>query len=132
MLARNEVVAGDLARKYADHPSFAGWYITEEFHDAKYPAGWQEENKRKLLSDYLTRVATFAKSKCNKPVYIAPALWRGMPAEMCGEWFGALLKETENVDYMYLQDLGGRSLVDVRIDLPNYYGYIKKPVKKQE
>jgi hypothetical protein len=25
-----------------------------------------------------------------------------------------------------LQDLGGRSLVDVRIDLPNYYGYIKK------
>jgi hypothetical protein len=126
LLARNEVVAGDLARKYANHPSFAGWYITEEFHDAKYPAGWQEENKRKLLSDYLTRVATFAKSKCNKPVYIAPALWRGMPAEMCGEWFGALLKETENVDYMYLQDLGGRSLVDVRIDLPNYYGYIKK------
>ena len=131
LLARNEVVATDLANKYSNYSSFAGWYITEEFHDAKYPQGWQSESRRKLLADYLTRVATFVKSKCNKPVYIAPALWRGMPAEMCGKWYKDLLSDIKNVDCMLLQDLGGRAqLVDVRIDLPNYYEEISKACKE--
>ncbi|WP_029902445.1 DUF4434 domain-containing protein [Prevotella sp. 10(H)] len=126
LLARNEVVANDLFNKFGSSPAFAGWYITEEFHDAKYPAGWQMETERKLLAQYLQRVAAYVKSLADKPVLIAPALWRGMPADMCGQWFEDLLKDTHDIDYMYLQDLAGRCLVDVRVDLPNYYTHIKK------
>lgn len=127
LLERNKIVINDLAKSFGDKQCFAGWYITEEFHDAKSSTGgWLAEKPRQLLAKYLSNVASYAKSKVDKPVFIAPALWRGMPAKMCGEWFSALLKDTHDIDYMYLQDLGGRGLVDVRIDLPNYYQHIKK------
>lgn len=125
LVQRNEIVARDLANKFGKSPAFAGWYITEEFHDGQY--GWLSETKRNCLADYLTRVATYAKEQCDKPVYIAPALWRGMPAEMCGKWFGDLLKATKNIDCMFLQDCCGRGgIADPRIDLPNYYAQVSQ------
>ena len=125
LVERNKIVARDLANKFGKSPAFAGWYITEEFHDGQY--GWLSEAKRNCLADYLTRVATNSKELCNKPVYIAPALWRGMPAELCGKWFGDLLKATKNIDCMYLQDCCGRGgIADPRIDLPNYYEQVSR------
>ena len=58
------------------------------------------------------------KTKSNKPVSIAPALWRGLPADLCGQWFGRIFKQTPNIDHLYLQDIGGRCLVDFDVDLP--------------
>jgi hypothetical protein len=104
----------------------AGWYITEEFHDGSYPVGWQQEPALSMLADYLQTVAAYVKSKSPKEVCIAPALWRGMPADLCGEWFGKIFARTPDIDVLYLQDIGGRCLVDFDVDLPNWFAEIKK------
>ena len=65
-------------------------------------------------------------SKSDKSVSIAPALWRGMPADICGEWFGRLFAQTPDIDFLYLQDCGGRCLADFDVDLPNWFAEIKK------
>ena len=103
-----------------------GWYITEEFHDGSYPVGWQQEPELAMLAKYLEGVASYIKSKSDKPVAIAPALWRGLPADLCGKWFERLFKRTPSIDNLYLQDIGGRCLVDFDVDLPNWYAEIKK------
>lgn len=125
---RNKIVINDLKQCFADKQSFVGWYITEEFHDAKTDNGaWLVEDARIALARYLEKVASYAKQQLEKEVIIAPALWRGAPADLCAEWFGLLLQEIPSVDIMYLQDCAGRGgWVDVTVDLPNYYSYIKK------
>ncbi len=127
LFARNKVVVDELFDKFGNSPSFAGWYITEEFHDGTYPVGWHKDPARSLLAGYLQRVAAYAKSKPKRfPVQIAPALFRGMPADKCGEWFKSLFQQTPDIDFLYLQDIGGRCLVDFDTDLPNYFAEIKK------
>ena len=79
-----------------------------------------------MLAKYLEGVASYIKTKSDKPVSIAPALWRGMPADLCGQWFGRIFAQTPNIDYLYIQDRGGRCLVDVDVDLPNWFAEIKK------
>ncbi|WEK35635.1 MAG: DUF4434 domain-containing protein [Candidatus Pseudobacter hemicellulosilyticus] len=124
---RNKIVLDELYDKFAASPSFAGWYITEEFHDGTYPVGWHKDPARGLLANYLQRVAAHAKSKARQfPVQIAPALFRGMPADKCGEWFKTLFQQTPDIDFLYLQDIGGRCFVDIDVDLPNYFAEIKK------
>lgn len=128
LVERNKIVADELYSKFGNSPCFAGWYITEEFHDGSFPNGcWQNNPARDLLANYLQQVAQWCKAKPKKyPVYIAPALFRGRPADLCGEWFKAIFKQTPDVDVLLLQDIGGRCLVDVDVDLPNYFEQIKK------
>ena len=123
---RNKQVFDELYSLYGQHPNLAGWYITEEFHDGSFPVGWQQEPALSLLAQYIQRVAAYVKSKSLKTVCIAPALWRGMPADLCGKWFGRLFAQTPDIDVLYLQDIGGRCLVDFDVDLPNWYTEIKK------
>ena len=125
---KNKQVIDELYDKFAASPCFAGWYITEEFHDGSYPDGcWQNNPARDLLADYLQKVAAYCKSKPNKfPVQIAPGLFRGKPADLCGEWYKNIFERTPDIDYLYLQDIGGRCLVDIDVDLPNYFAQIKK------
>ncbi len=124
---RNKIVLDELYEKFADSACFAGWYITEEFHDGTYPLGWHNDPARTLLAEYLQNVAAYAKAKPKKfSVQIAPALWRGMPADKCGEWFKSIFEKTPDVDFLYLQDVGGRCLTDTDVDLPNYFRYIKQ------
>jgi len=125
-LQRNKMLFDEVYEQFGNHPCLAGWYITEEFHDGSYPVGWQQEPALSLLAQYLEGVASYIKTKSNKSVSIAPALWRGMPADICGEWFGRIFAQTPNIDYLYLQDCGGRCLVDFDVDLPNWYAEIKK------
>lgn len=125
-LKRNKMVFDEVYEQFGNHPSLAGWYITEEFHDGSYPVGWQQEPALSLLANYLEGVAAYIKTKSDKSVSIAPALWRGMPADICGEWFGRIFSQTPNIDVLYLQDIGGRCLVDTDVDLPNWYAEIKK------
>lgn len=126
LVERNKQVFDELYALWGKHPSLAGWYITEEFHDGSYPVGWQQEPALSLLADYLQTVAAYVKSKSSKEVCIAPALWRGMPADLCGLWFGRIFARTLDIDVLYLQDIGGRCLVDFDVDLPNWYTEIKK------
>jgi len=128
LLDRNKQVADELYNKFGASSCFAGWYITEEFHDGSYPDGcWQNNPARDLLANYLQDVAHWCKSKPHKyPVHIAPALFRGKPADLCGEWFKAIFKQTPDIDVLFLQDIGGRCLVDIDVDLPNYFEQIKK------
>jgi hypothetical protein len=49
-----------------------------------------------------------------------------MPADLCGEWFGKIFAQTPDIDVLYLQDIGGRCLVDFDVDLPNWFAEIKK------
>ncbi|WP_106828361.1 DUF4434 domain-containing protein [Parabacteroides pacaensis] len=125
---KNQWVIDEIYEKFASSPCFAGWYITEEFHDGSYPDGcWQNNPARDLLADYLQKVAAYCKTKSPKyPVQIAPALFRGKPADLCGEWFKAIFRKTPDIDVLYLQDIGGRCLVDIDVDLPNYFAQIKK------
>ena len=120
------MVFDEVYEQFGNHPCLKGWYITEEFHDGSYPVGWQQEPSLSMLAKYLEGVASYIKAKSDKPVSIAPALWRGMPADLCGQWFGRIFAQTPNIDYLYLQDLGGRCLVDVDVDLPNWFAEIKK------
>ena len=123
---RNKLLFDEVIELFGNKPALVGWYITEEFHDGSYPVGWQQEPALSLLANYLENVASYIKSKSDKPVSIAPALWRGMPADLCGQWFSKIFKQTPNIDYLYLQDIGGRCLVDFDVDLPNWYTEIKK------
>ena len=131
LLRKNKIVADELYEKFGDSPCFAGWYITEEFHDGTYPVGWHADKARQCLANYLQGVAEYVKSFPNKyPVSIAPALWRGLPADKCGEWFEKLFTDTPDIDYLYLQDCAGRCQTDVDVDLPNYYSHIKQACDK--
>lgn len=123
---RNKMLFDEVYEQFGNNPCLVGWYITEEFHDGSYPVGWQQEPELAMLAKYLEGVASYIKSKSNKPVAIAPALWRGLPADLCGKWFESLFKRTPNIDNLYLQDIGGRCLVDFDVDLPNWYAEIKK------
>ena len=123
---RNKMLFDEVYEQFGNNPCLVGWYITEEFHDGSYPVGWQQEPELAMLANYLEGVASYIKSKSNKPVAIAPALWRGLPADLCGKWFESLFKRTPNIDNLYLQDIGGRCLVDFDVDLPNWYAEIKK------
>lgn len=125
-LQRNKQLFDEAFEQFGNHPCLAGWYITEEFHDGSYPVGWQQEPALSMLAQYLEGVASYIKSKSDKSVSIAPALWRGMPADICGEWFGRLFAQTPDIDYLYLQDCGGRCLADFDVDLPNWFAEIKK------
>ena len=125
-LERNKMLFDEVYEQFGNNPCLVGWYITEEFHDGSYPVGWQQEPALSMLAKYLEGVASYIKQKSDKPVSIAPALWRGMPADLCGEWFGRIFAQTPNIDYLYLQDIGGRCLVDFDVDLPNWYAEIKK------
>jgi hypothetical protein len=126
---RNQEIIDELYEKFSDSPAMAGWYICEEFHDGGYRGWWKYED-RMLLAHYQQRVAAYAKSKPKKfIVTIAPALWRGRPADMAYEFFKTFFEKTPDIDILYLQDCGGRCYVDdgdFDVDLPNYYMQIKK------
>jgi len=127
ILERNKFVADELYEKFADSPCFGGWYITQEFHDGTYPVGWHSTTELNLLGEFLQNTASYVKSKPKKfSVQIAPALWRGMPADLCGKWYKSLFEKTPDIDYLYLQDVGGRCLADIDVDLPNYFAHIKQ------
>jgi len=123
---RNKMLFDEVYEQFGNNPCLVGWYITEEFHDGSYPVGWQQEPALSMLAKYLEGVASYIKTKSKKPVSIAPALWRGLPADLCGQWFGRIFKQTPNIDHLYLQDIGGRCLVDFDVDLPNWYAEVKK------
>lgn len=131
LLRKNKLVANELYERFGDSPCFDGWYITEEFHDGTYPVGWHAEKARKCLANYLQSLAAYVKTFPNKyPVAIAPALWRGLPADKSGEWFELLFTDTPDIDYLYLQDCAGRCCTDVDVDLANWYSHIKEACDK--
>lgn len=126
---KNKELIDDLYDKFSESKAMAGWYICEEFHDGAW-MGWLNVQNGILLSNYLNRVATHAKSKDRKfIVTIAPALWRGRPADMTYSFYKRILERTPEIDIMYLQDCGGRCYVDeddYDVYLPQYFEMIKK------
>lgn len=135
-LERNKLLFDELNTKFGQHPCLEGWYITEEFHDGSWPSGaWLFEPALSMLANYMQTLATYIKSKSDKSVQIAPALWRGMPADLCGKWFEKLFKQTPAIDHLYLQDCGGRNsgsyyLTDPDVDLPVWFTEVKKACDK--
>lgn len=134
LIEKNKDVIDDLFRRFGSSPAFTGWYITQEFYDATWERNWlKDEAERDALANYNETIASYCKSKKNVPVMIAPALWRGMPAKMSGEWFDKVFAKTPHVDILYLQDCGGRGGPEVTcpiVDLPNWYRYIKEACDK--
>lgn len=125
----NRKVIDELAANFGKSPSFAGWYIADEFHDGTGKKTFYSEEATECLGWYLETTAVYMKSKKDVPVSIAPALWKGYPAELTGKWFGRLFSKTPSVDNLYLQDCCGRGpdvIMSVSVDLPNYYTEIKK------
>src|SRR5690606_15287452 len=111
----------------------AGWYIAEEYHDGSWRGWWKPEHAY-LLSNYQERVAAYLKSKPKKfIVAIAPALWRGRPADMTYSFYKRILEKTPSIDILYLQDCAGRLDInndDLIVDLPNYFAMVKKACDK--
>ena len=126
---RNVELVDELYQLFSPSPAFAGWYIAEEFHDGAW-MGWLDVQRGALLSNYLNRVAKYAKSKERKfIVTIAPALWRGRPADLTYHFYKRILEKTPEIDIMYLQDCGGRCSVDeddYDVYIPQYFEMIKK------
>lgn len=135
-LERNKLLFDEIYEQFGNHPCLEGWYITEEFHDGSWPSGaWLFEPALSMLGNYMQTLATYIKSKSNKSVQIAPALWRGMPADLCGKWFEKLFEQTPAIDHLYLQDCGGRNsgsyyLTDSDVDLPVWFAEVKKACDK--
>lgn len=129
LFEKNVTLIDDLYDKFGDHGAMAGWYICEEFHDGSYRGWWKDED-RMLLAHYQQRVASYAKSKPNKYIVaIAPALWRGRPADMTYHFFKTFFENAPDIDILYLQDCGGRCSVDdgdFDVVLPLWYSYIKQ------
>jgi len=129
MYETNCKVIDELAKNFGQSPSFAGWYIADEFHDGTGKKTFYSDEATECLGWYLETTARYMKSKKDVPVSIAPALWKGYPAELTGKWFGRLFSRTPSVDNLYLQDCCGRGpevIMSVPVDLPNYYAQIKK------
>lgn len=126
---RNKKLIDELYELFSSSPAFSGWYIAEEFHDGAW-MGWLNAQRGALLSNYLNRVAKYAKSRERKfIVTIAPALWRGRPADMTYHFYKSILEKTPDIDIMYLQDCGGRCSADeddYDVYLPQYFEMIKK------
>lgn len=135
-LERNKLLFDEINAQFGSHPCLEGWYITEEFHDGSWPSGaWLFEPALSMLASYMQTLATYIKSKSDKSVQIAPALWRGMPADLCGKWFERLFRQTPAIDQLYLQDCGGRNsgsyyLTDPDVDLPVWFTEVKKACDK--
>ncbi len=129
LLDRNKEVIDELYERFADSPAMAGWYLSEEFHDGAW-LGWWPEANRTLLANYIQGVASYLKSKEKKfMVAIAPALWRGRPADMTYEFFKSIFEKTPDLDNLYLQDCAGRcnsEQTDYKVVLPHYYEAIKR------
>ncbi|MFD1632130.1 DUF4434 domain-containing protein [Pseudopedobacter beijingensis] len=125
----NKIIVDELYNKFSNNKMMVGWYISEEYHDGTWRGWWKPEDAY-LLSHYQERVASYAKSKEKKfLVTIAPALWRGRPADMTYEFYKRILEKTPSVDILYLQDCAGRLNIlndDLIIDLPNYFAMVKK------
>ena len=134
LIAKSKEVIDDIFRRFGSSSAFSGWYIAQEFYDSTWERDWLKNDKqRDALADYNETIASYCKSKKNAPVMIAPALWRGMPAKMSGEWFDKVFARTPSVDILYLQDCGGRGGPEVTcpiVDLPNWYKYIKEACDK--
>lgn len=134
MLATNKIVIDDLAAAFGSSPAFGGWYIADEFWDG----GWKSDAATEALGWYLENTAVYMKSKKDADVCIAPALWRGFSAKVCGQWFESLFTRTRHggkqvIDYLYLQDCGGRgpsTWTCVEVDFPNWYGEIKSACER--
>ncbi len=129
LLETNKVIIDELYEKFSNHDLIAGWYISEEYHDGFWRGWWKPEDAY-LLSDYQEKVAAYAKSKPKKfLVAVAPALWRGRPADMTYDFYRRILQKTPSVDILYLQDCAGRRNIineDLLVDLPNYFAMVKK------
>lgn len=134
MLVRNKQVIAELAEKFGKSPCFEGWYIGDEFHDGSMPrACWFSEAANNCLGDYLEANATYMKSLIDKPVSIAPALWRGFPAKYTADLFDRLFQRAPSIDKLYIQDCAGRGpdmVVSIPVDLFNYYEQLKKACDK--
>ena len=129
LLETNKTIVDELYEKFSDDRMMVGWYISEEFHDGSWRGWWKPEDTY-LLADYNERVAAYAKAKPKKfLVAIAPALWRGRPADMTYTFYKRILEKTPSVDILYLQDCAGRRNIindDLVVDLSNYFAMVKK------
>lgn len=130
LYGRNREILDDLYKRFSGYSSLVGWYIPQEFHDGFGSNNWWMKEDRILLANYQQQVAAYAKSKPRKlMVCIAPALWRGRPADMTYDFFKSLLEKTPDIDILYLQDCAGRCAFpqeDIFVSLPHWFEEVKR------
>lgn len=133
MMDANLPVVDEVAAKFGGSPAFGGWYIADEFWDGFAEPNWLSDEATASLAWYLEQTAIHMKQKVNAEVSIAPALWRGLPAALCGKWFENLFRQTPDIDNLYIQDCGGRGPEIVtcpEVDFPNWFAEVKKACDK--
>jgi hypothetical protein len=96
----NLALIREIAEKYAHHPSFYGWYLTEEVNDCCLvsPA------ERQIQADFFSRqIRACREMTPAKPIGFSPFYTGTMNPEQYYEWWSAFLQIID-IDIVMLQD----------------------------
>jgi hypothetical protein len=120
-LSRNMAVAAELSPLASAHPSFAGWYISEEVDDIN----WRQTDDREALFSYLRQMSVFLRVK-NPRAKIGVSGFANAetpPSEVQTFWL-ELLTRAGALDRVYFQDGVGVGKLHLN-NLGDYYQAIK-------
>lgn len=109
-LARNMVVAAELLPLAKPHPSFAGWYISEEIDDLN----WRALDEREALFSYLWQLSAFLRTlDARKTIAVSGFANRQTSPEDLERFWKALLGRAIALDTVYFQDGIGVHKLDI-------------------
>jgi|GEM_PF-2995073 hypothetical protein len=123
---RHQQVVDEVSQLFGKSPAFSGWYIPQELDWIRFP---HNSDAQRLSAELFQDTAKYAKSRVNKPVYVAPYFQDMNPANT-EIWWDKFLSIATEVDILLPQDGGGRANADIN-KFSNTYGAIKKSALKQ-
>jgi len=103
------IIANELAPAARSHPSFQGWYISEEIDDSS----WNEPVRRKILLEHLAELAQdLKKISPETAVGISAFSNARLDPESFREFWQSILVES-SIDILYFQDGIGTKKLDL-------------------
>jgi hypothetical protein len=121
---RSLLVARELAAVVQSHPSFAGWYVTEEIDDLN----WRPLEARDVLFDYLGGLTTSLRQITGNKVPIAVSSFSNAALDpVAFEKFWSTLLARAPIDVVLFQDGIGAAKLDLE-HLPLYLASMRRAV----
>jgi len=123
--SRHQGVIDELTKLFGTSSAFAGWYIPQELDWIRFPYNSQAQlSAARLFED----TAIYAKSKINKPVYIAP-YFQDMNSKDTEIWWDKFLSIANHLDVILPQDGGGRQNANIEKFVATYAAIKKSALK---
>jgi uncharacterized protein DUF4434 len=124
--ARSRTVARELAPRVTRHPSFRGWYITEEIEDG----GWRGVDREQALFEYLRHLAGDLRGLTPRVALAVSGFSNARTDPRAfGEFWGRLLTAAP-LDIILFQDGIGAGKLTLE-DLPIYLQALRRAVSER-